>query len=114
MPNLLPPENYSLPLPFYNSLIPPLSTDIECHALLTFAIKASRMLIEYNKPQLESEESYTPEYKNLYLNTCKLYNVDPDKVWNYWKLVDKVFKNIDTSLPYKIRSLFIPKPLIII
>ena len=110
---LLPPIGYKIPVPFYGHLIPPLNNDLESHALLTFAIKAARMLNQTKKPQLESEADYNPLYKNLYINTCHLYNVSPDKTWNYWVLVEKVFVNIEASLPSLIRSQFIPKGIII-
>lgn len=74
----------------YSEPLGRLNHDRECHALFYYYTLA---FVNYEREQnelvLEGDPDVEANYQKLYRNAAMMYNVDIEKMANYWLLVDQ-------------------------
>ena len=68
-----------------------LSWEMEAHALMFYYLNARRAyeIYEIGNPIVyEGEDDPRCDYHQLFVSIASLYNVDPNKMNNYWPMID--------------------------
>jgi len=89
------PENFQPNPPYFSAYVMPhgwLTPQIECHALFYYYLLARKNyenhLLNW---EIVLEDQPDPEvcnFKQLFISIARLYQVEPERMKNYWKNVD--------------------------
>lgn len=85
-------KGFHLEIPLFPNYIIPnggLTNERESHALFYYYILAMQMYDkEKNQVVFEGDADYVGQYRQVFLNVARLYNVRPENMVNAWASVD--------------------------